>query len=182
MISEESLVLSSFVGKKIEFYRKMLLMIILKKAFSQIIFGTCIQLAYQRPFDTYVNACLQIAGYVLKSTCSFPSPFATNSSYPFDNSSQPPFTTQFSPHILSKVFDQSFYISSVFQNLTFDLFCFSCQIWIIYTRIELKSLITHRFQNVLPVVTWNVNTPCKTTNTSAQCDRSNVQLISYNSV
>jgi hypothetical protein len=83
-----------------------------------------------------------MAGYILDSTSSFPSPFATNISYPFANSSKPHFATQFSPHILSDVFDQSLHISAVFQNRTFDLFCLSCHIWIIYTRIELKSLIT----------------------------------------
>ena len=67
------------------------------------------------------------------------------------------------PNILSDVFDQSFHISVLFRNRTFDLSCLSCHMWIVYTRIELKSLLTHRLRNVLPVVTWIVRTPCEPT-------------------
>jgi hypothetical protein len=38
---------------------------------------------------------------------------------------KPPFSTQFSLHILSNVFDQSFHIAAVFYKRHFDLFCLS---------------------------------------------------------
>jgi hypothetical protein len=46
----------------------------------------------------------------------------------------------------------------------------------------LKSLIIYRFQNVLPVVTWSVSTPCEQTNPYKLWDRSNARLTLYNSV
>ena len=77
-----------------------------------------------KPSDTYMNICLQIAGYILESTSSYPSPFATTIAYPFDISFKPPFSSQFLRHIQFNVFDPPFQISAVFQNRTFYLFCF----------------------------------------------------------
>ena len=64
----------------------------------------------------YTNTCLQNASYILVSSSSFPSPFATNISYPFHISLNPQFPTQFSRHILSNVSQDSFHIVTVFQN------------------------------------------------------------------
>jgi len=77
----------------------------------------CTYIMYQPTLDTYINICSQSVSYILKSSSSFPSPVATNISYPFHISSKPPLATQFSRHILSNVFDQSFNIAAVFQNV-----------------------------------------------------------------
>jgi hypothetical protein len=50
--------------------------------------------------------------------------FETNISNQFQIFFKPQFATQFSHHILSNVFDQSFHISVVFQNRHFNLFFF----------------------------------------------------------
>jgi hypothetical protein len=66
--------------------------------------------------------------------------------------------TQFSRHILSNGFDQSFEISVVFQNGHHSTFCLSCHVLIIYTCIELQAFTQHPFRNVFTVVTWTVST------------------------
>jgi len=76
---------------------------------------------YQPTLDTSINICPQIDGYNLEYLSSFPSALATKISYPFYISLKPPLATQFSRHIVSNVFDQSFHISTVFQNRIFDL-------------------------------------------------------------
>ena len=71
---------------------------------------------YQPKFDPYNNICIQSASYILESSGTFPSPFATNISNPFHISLNPPPATQFSRHVLSNVFDQSFDISAVSKS------------------------------------------------------------------
>jgi hypothetical protein len=117
-------VLSGFFGNKLEYYRKMLLLVILKTLIPSNLRDLVYVTEYQTTLDTYINICPRIAGYILESTSSSSSPFATNISYPFRISFKPPFATQFSRHSLSNVFDQSFYISAVFP----PLICFVCRV------------------------------------------------------
>ena len=88
--------------------------------------------------------------------------------------------TQFSRHILSNGFVQSFDISVVFQNSQYSMFCLSCHVLIIHTCIELQAFTQHLYRNVSTVVTRTVSKPYELTNLSAQSDRSNVQLTSHN--
>jgi len=94
--------------------------------FSHQIYGTSCTLNKVSNYVRYLSIWLQSPDYIVASTSSFPSPFATNSSYPFHISFKPPFATQFSRHIMFNVFDQSFHISAVFQNAL--LICFVCRV------------------------------------------------------
>ena len=55
--------------------------------------------------DTYITSFPTIASYILKSSRSFLSAFATNISYPFHITFKQQFTSTFFRHILSRVFD-----------------------------------------------------------------------------
>jgi len=131
--------------------------------------------------DTYINICLQHASYITQWSSSFPSPFATNLSYPFHISLNPQFPTQFSSHILSNVFDNSSRIAALFQNRPLNS-CLPCHILNMYNRIVPKPPTLHLFLNNLAVVTWSVSTPCKLKNHKSQWDKSKIQLTAYNSV
>ena len=113
----------------------------------------------QTTLDTYINICPQIDVNILETTSSYPSAWVTIISYPFHISFKPPFASQFSPHILSKVFDQFFHISAVFQYRPFDLFYLSWNMQNINTWSLLKSLKWQQFQKILTVVAWIVSKP-----------------------
>jgi hypothetical protein len=91
---------------------------------------------YQPKLDTYINISPLSASCIPKPSNSFPLPFATNIPYPFHISLNPQFPTQFSRHIPSNPFVQSFHISFAFHNRPFDLFCLSCHIIILYNWIK----------------------------------------------
>jgi hypothetical protein len=94
--------------------------IYIKELSFHLIYGPrCMYIKYQPTLDTYIKICPQSASYILKSSSSLPSDIATNISYQFHISFKQPFVTQFSRHILSTVFYQSFHISAVFQNCQF---------------------------------------------------------------
>jgi len=136
---------------------------------------------YQRTLDIYINISSKFATYILECSNSFHSPFATNISYPFYIYFKPPFATYLSRHILSNVFDQSLHIAVVFQNHQFCLFSVVSRMNYLYFyrgAIIKTTPILKRSH----VVTWSVNTPCDLPNATAQWDRRNVQLTSYNSV
>jgi len=73
--------------------------------------------------DTYINTFPESASYILKFSSSFLSHFATNISYQFHISCEPTFTSVFSSHILSIVYDKVFQIAAEFQKNAFDFFC-----------------------------------------------------------
>jgi hypothetical protein len=134
MVSEGTLTLSYFVENTLEYYRNVLLLIIyilyiyiyIYIYISYLIYGPwSMQIIYQPTFDTYINIFPQSASYILKSSSSFPSPFATNIPYPFLISLKPPFPTQFSRHIRSMCS-----ICLTFQlcfKIAF-LICFACRV------------------------------------------------------
>jgi len=139
VISGETLMFSGFVDNRLEYYRNVLLLIILKGTFPHVIYRPWFMyIMYQATLVTYINNCPQISSYILKPTSNFPPPFATNLSYTFHISLNPQFPTQFAHHTRSNVFDQSIHISVVFQNRAFDLLCLSCRLWIFYTCFKLQ--------------------------------------------
>ena len=86
--------------------------------------------------DTYINTFPQISSYILKSSITFPSPFATNIQHPFLITLKPKYPTQFSRHFTSNVFYQSIHISIAYQNRPSDLLFLSCHVWISYNVIS----------------------------------------------
>ena len=113
---------------------------------------TYVQQHCQMTLDTYINICPEIDVNILESTSSYPSACVTIISYPFHISFKQPFANQFSHHILSNVFDQTFHFSAVFQYRPFDLFYLSCNMPNINTWSLIKSLKRQQFQKILKVV------------------------------
>ena len=124
-MSEQTLVFSIVDRNKLEYYRNMLLLIILKGNFSPSILRALMYVNIVSTNVTYLHQYLA-SKCVPETSSSFPSTSSTNISYPFHISFKPPFPNQFSCHIMYNVFDQSFYVSALFQNRTFDLYCLSC--------------------------------------------------------
>ena len=113
--------------------------IYIKGNFLPIYRPWCMYIMYQPTSDTCINICPQSASYILVSSSSFPSPFATNVSYPFLISLNPPLATQFSRHILSNVFDHSVHIAAVFHN---------CQFCVLSVVSHMNYLYVYRITNI----------------------------------
>ena len=139
--------------------RNVLLLIILKGNVLHVIYGPwCISAT----FHTYINICLQNASYVTEWSSSFPSPFATNLSYPFHISHNPTLPTHFSRHILSNVFDKFSALQLCFKIALWSLL--SAMSLIKYVEINcFKTATQHQFLNDLTVDTWIISTSCART-------------------
>ena len=173
MISEQTLIFSGFVVivgniKRVFFPSNLHAFVYINNVSTNIWY-----------LHQYLSSNCQLYSRIFKQ---LPFTFATTISYPYHISLNPPLATQFSRHILSKVFDQSFHISGVFQNPHLVRFCLPCHVLIIYTCTELQAFAQHLFRNVFTVVSWTVSTPCERTYPRGQWDRNNVLLASHNSV
>ena len=131
-----------FVENRLECYRNVLFLLILKGTLSSklraLFYVSNVRYLYQ-----YL---LQNASYITEWSSSFPLHFATNISYPFHISHNPTLPTQFSRNILSNVLDNFFpYYSSVIKS-PFDLFRLQCHVLIMYKWYVLISNHNNYFE------------------------------------
>ena len=122
VISEQTSIFSSFDRNKLEYYRNILWLIILKRNFSP---SNLRALMYVNNVSTNVRYLHQYLASKCtpKFSSSLGSPFATNMPYSFHFSFKPPITIQFSRHVLCNGFDYSFYIAAMFPNRPFHVLC-----------------------------------------------------------
>jgi hypothetical protein len=127
MISEETLIFSSFVENRVQYYRNVSKLIILKGTSSacnlRVLVKQCVCVTKLSTKVWYLQRYWsQSCSYILEYSGRFPSVFATNFSCPFHTTFKPPLGTDFSRYFLCIVFDRSLDITVVFQNQTIHLF------------------------------------------------------------
>jgi len=130
MISEQTLVFSSFDRNKLEYYRNMLLLIILKRIFYPTNLRALTYVNnFQPKLDTYINICPQNAFHSLVSASLHLSLLTFHVYFTFLPSHHSQLTSHATSCLMCSTSISTF--SAFFQNRTFDLFCLSCHVWII---------------------------------------------------
>jgi len=143
MISEEFLIFSSSLKNTTEYYRNVLLLILLNGILFACTLRALVCVNYVQTLDIYVNILSQIYSYISKYFTNFSCVFATNISYPLHISLNQSLATQFSRHILSKLFDLSFHISAVSKS---PMLCFVCHVTFqLYIRVSTYKLYLNTY-------------------------------------
>ena len=129
MISEETLMFSYMVEDTLEYCRNLLLLIILKGKFFLCNLRVFVYVNNVSSNIRYLHQYLPSRGsHILKSSSTFPSPFATNIQYTFHISLKPTSPTQFSRHFTYNALFQSIDISVAFQIPAIDPNFLSCHV------------------------------------------------------